>query len=212
MNYLAAIAQSVEHGNAPKTKMLSPGSVRKQCWAVGILNLGIMPALRVLGDQLNDGTISLPEVMISVGAVKAGLSLLKPFLVERVPKGRGVVVIGTVAGDVHSLGKDLVVIMLEGSGFQVVDIGSDVHPRHFIKAVVRHKADIVALSGLLTISRLAMRETIGVLEESGLRDNLFVIVGGGAVDRQSAEALGADAYGEDASVAPEIALKLLKEL
>jgi 5-methyltetrahydrofolate--homocysteine methyltransferase len=150
--------------------------------------------------------------MISVGAVRAGLSLLKPLLVEKAPKGRGVVVIGTVAGDVHSLGKDLVVMMLEGSGFQVVDIGADVHPRRFMEAVVTHKADIVALSGLLTISRLAMRETIGVLEESGLRDKLFVIVGGGAVNSHSAEALGADAYGEDASVAPEIVLKLLKEV
>ena len=175
-----------------------------------ILDEGIMTAMRVVGEQLKDGTIALPEVMICVGAVKAGLSLLEPLLVEKSPRGRGVVVIGTVLGDVHSLGKELVAMMFEGSGFHVVDLGTDVDPRHFVRAAQGHGADIVAMSGLLTTSRMAMREAIQAFERAGVRDKVSILVGGGAVDRETARSIGADAYGEDASLVADIALNLLK--
>jgi len=102
--------------------------------------------------------------------------------------------------------------MFEGSGFHVVNMGADVQPRRFVEAVVKHSADIVAMSGLLTTSRLAMRETVAALETAGLRGKVSILVGGGAVDRQTAQNIGADAYGEDASVASEIALQLLKKV
>lgn len=171
-----------------------------------------MPPLRVLGEGLRDGTISLAEVMISVGAVKAGLSVLEPLLVRDIPEGKGVVVIGTVLGDVHSLGKDLVITMLRGSGFQVVDLGADVPPSRFVEAAVKHHADIVAMSGLLTSSRLSMRDTIAALRKAGIRDRLSIVVGGGAVDRQSAKDIEADEYGEEASVAPDIALRIVSRV
>jgi 5-methyltetrahydrofolate--homocysteine methyltransferase len=148
--------------------------------------------------------------MISVGAVKAGLSVLEPLMIRNIPTGKGIVIIGTVRGDVHSLGKDLVITMLKGSGFRVVDLGADVAPARFIESIAKHQAEIVALSGLLTSSRLAMRDTIAALKESGVRERVSVIVGGGAVDRQSARTIGADAYGEDAGAAPDLVLSFIQ--
>jgi 5-methyltetrahydrofolate--homocysteine methyltransferase len=207
---LALIAKFVEEGNAPRTKALVEEALAGGRGAWDILNRGIMPALRVLGVGLKDGCISLAEVMISVGAVKAGLSVLEPLMIRNIPTGKGIVIIGTVFGDVHSLGKDLVITMLKGSGFRVIDLGADVAPARFIESVTKHQAEIVALSGLLTSSRLAMRDTIATLKEAGLRDRVSIIVGGGAVDRQSAQAIGADAYGEDAAVAPDLILSLVR--
>jgi 5-methyltetrahydrofolate--homocysteine methyltransferase len=209
MSLFSEITHHVEQGNAPKTKAAIQEALADGAGPWEILNGGIMAGLRVVGDQLRDGVIALPEVMVSVGAVKAGLSLLEPLIVEKSPRGRGVVVIGTVAGDVHSLGKELVALMLEGSGFQVLDLGADVPPRRFVEAAERHGADVVAMSGLLTTSRLTMRETIQALELAGLRERLSILVGGGAVDRETAKSMGADAYGEDASVASDVVLRLL---
>lgn len=206
---LSALGGFVEEGNAPRARAAVEEALGAGLPAWDILNRGIMPALRLLGEGLKDGSISLAEVMISVGAVKAGLGLLEPLLVRTMPAGQGVVVIGTVIGDVHSLGKDLVVTMLRGAGFQVVDLGADVSAARFVEAATRHGANIVAMSGLLTSSRLAMRDIIAALEKAGLRRKLAVLVGGGAVDRQNASAIGADAYGEDAGVAVDLAVGLL---
>lgn len=205
---LASIAKNVQEGNAPRTKALVEEALAGGWEAWHILNRGIMPALRVLGDGLKDGCVSLAEVMISVGAVKAGLSVLEPLMIRNIPAGKGTVIIGTVFGDVHSLGKDLVITMLKGSGFRVVDLGADVPPSRFIESITKHQAEVVALSGLLTSSRLAMRDTIAALKESGIRERVSIIVGGGAVDRQSARTIGADAYGEDAAAAPDLILSL----
>ncbi len=207
---LASIGKNVEEGNAPRTKALVEEALAGGRDAWNILNRGIMPALRALGDGLKDGCVSLAEVMISVGAVKAGLSVLEPLMIRNIPAGRGVVIIGTVLGDVHSLGKDLVITMLKGSGFRIVDLGADVAPARFIESVTRHQSAIIALSGLLTSSRLAMRDTIAALKEAGLRDRVSIIVGGGAVDRKTAQAIGADAYGEDAAAAPDLILSLVR--
>ena len=207
---LGEIGKYVEEGNAPRTKALVEQALASGREAWDILNRGIMPALRVLGDGLKDGCVSLAEVMISVGAVKAGLSVLEPLMIRNIPAGKGIVIIGTVFGDVHSLGKDLVITMLKGSGFRVVDLGADVPPSRFIESIAKHQAEIVALSGLLTSSRLAMRDTIAALKEAGLRERISIIAGGGAVDRQAARAIGADAYGEDAAAAPDLILSLVR--
>jgi len=208
---LAGIAEQVEKGNAPRTKALVEEALAGGCEAWDVLNGGIMPALRILGDGLKDGAVSLAEVMISVGAVKAGLSVLEPLLVRSTATGRdAVVVIGTVLGDVHSLGKDLVVTLLKASGFRVVDLGADVSPSRFVESVTKHQAQIVAMSGLLTSSRLTMRDTIAALKNAGLRQQLGVVVGGGAVDRQTAQEMGADAYGEDAAGASDLILRLVR--
>lgn len=207
---LALIAKFVEEGNAPRVKALVEDALAGGHGAWDILNRGIMPALRVLGVGLKDGCISLAEVMISVGAVKAGLSVLEPLMIRKMPTGKGVVVIGTVLGDVHSLGKDLVITMLKGSGFHVIDLGADVAPARFIESITKHQAEIVALSGLLTSSRLAMRDTIAALKEAGLRDRISIVVGGGAVDPSSAQVIGADAFGEDAAAAPDLIMSLIR--
>lgn len=205
---LAQIAKYVEDGNAPRVKTLVEEALGKGYGAWDLLNQGIMPALRVLGVGLKDGCISLAEVMISVGAVKAGLKVLEPLMIRNIPSGKGVVIIGTVHGDVHSLGKDLVITMLKGSGFQVIDLGTDVPPARFIESITKYQAQVVALSGLLSSSRLAMRDTIEAFKDAGLRQHTSVIVGGGAVDRDTARSIGADAYGEDAAVAPDLILSL----
>ncbi len=211
MPILEEISGAVQTGNAPKTKSLVEKGLGQGLEPWSILNDGMAPALDILGEQLRDYTISLPEIMISVGAVRAGLSILKPLLINDMKTLKGVVIMGTVQGDVHSLGKDIVIMMLEGNGFHVVDLGADVPPSHFVEACLEHKANIVAMSGLITISKLIMGNIIRAFENAGMREQISIMVGGGSVDALSARAMGADAYGEDASIAPQIALKVLKK-
>jgi 5-methyltetrahydrofolate--homocysteine methyltransferase len=210
MSILNQISEAVKNGNAPETVKLVEAALTKDFKPWAILNDGMMPAMNDLGEQLKKCLISLPEIMISVGAVRAGLNILQPLLVQQVNEVKGVAIIGTVQGDVHSLGKDLVIMMLEGNGFQVVNLGADVSPSRFIEAALENKPDIVAMSGLLTTSKLAMGDTINAFKKAGLRDQFSILVGGSSIDAQGAQTIGADAYGEDASVAPDIACRLMK--
>jgi methanogenic corrinoid protein MtbC1 len=211
MTTLDHIGKTVKDGNAAETKRLVGAALEQGVGPWSILNEGMVPALNSLGEKLKDGTIGLPEVMISVGALRAGLTILKPLLIPSVREMRGVILIGTVEGDVHSLGKDLVVMMLEGNGYHVIDLGTDVPVRRFVEAAAEHKPDVLAMSGLLTSSRLVMKGVIAKLEKSGLRKGVSILVGGGCVDAQTAEAMGADAYEAEASAAPRSVAALLKK-
>lgn len=210
MATLEHIGKSVKDGNAAEARRLVGEALSQGATPWSILNDGMVPALNSLGEGLKNGTIGLPEVMISVGALRAGLTLLRPLLIPDVREMRGVVLIGTVEGDVHSLGKDLVIMMFEGNGFQVIDLGTDVSARRFAEAIAEHKPEILAMSGLLTSSRLAMKGVVTMLEKKGLREHVSILVGGGCVDGQTAQAIGADAYEQGASAAPGAVSALLK--
>ncbi|MBT3925640.1 MAG: corrinoid protein [Rhodospirillaceae bacterium] len=172
-----------------------------------MLDDGLVAALDTVGEQFSEGTLFVPEMLMAADAVKAGLDLLRPILAESGIKPIGTVVIGTVKGDLHDIGKNLVSMVLEGAGFRVVDLGTDVEPEKFVDAAQENDADIVALSALLTTSMAAMERAVGVVCKANENSNLNVriMVGGPPVTDDFAEKIGADGYGVDAPTAVGLA-------
>jgi len=174
-----------------------------------VLSEGLVPGLEQLGQLFKDGQAYLPEILISVRAMSAGLELLQPLLGSDAPPGRGVVVLGTVEGDLHDIGKRLVGMLLTGNGFDVVDLGADVSAERFAVAVEEHDADIVALSALLTTTTPEFGHVIRALEERGLRERVAVMVGGAPVSRALADEIGAEGFADDCILAVDEAQRLL---
>ena len=174
-----------------------------------IINDGLIAGMNVVGKKFKVGDMFMPEVLMSARAMGAGIEIVKPLIAEEDVPTAGKVVIGTVEGDLHDIGKNLVVIMLESSGYDVVNLGVDIPPQGFVEAVKQHKPDILGLSALLTTTMLAMKETLDVLKEAGVREGLKVIVGGAPVTADFAEEIGADGYAPDGPAAVELADRLL---
>lgn len=176
-----------------------------------ILNEGMIAALDEIGQKFSQGTLFVPEMLMAADAMQEGLKILRPLLVSARTKPRGVVVIGTVKGDLHDIGKNLVSMMLEGAGFSVVDLGTDVDPEAFIEAAQEHEADLVALSGLLTTSMPEMQKAVEHINTaSGTRNvKVKVLVGGPPVNQEFADKIGAHGYGLDAPAAVEVARSLV---
>ena len=172
-----------------------------------MLDDGLVAALDTVGEQFSEGTLFVPEMLMAADAVKAGLDLLRPILAESGIKPIGTVVIGTVKGDLHDIGKNLVSMVLEGAGFRVVDLGTDVEPEKFVDAAQENDADIVALSALLTTSMAAMERAVGVVCKANENSNrnVRIMVGGPPVTDDFAEKIGADGYGVDAPTAVGLA-------
>jgi 5-methyltetrahydrofolate--homocysteine methyltransferase len=165
-----------------------------------ILNEGLIPAMRQVGQLFEEGECFVPEMLIAARAMSAALEVLKPRLVEQGIEPVGKVAIGTVKGDLHDIGKNLVAMMLEGSGFQIVNLGVDVPPEKFIEAI-RNGARVVAISALLTTTMVNMKSTIEAIKAAGLRDKTFVVIGGAPITQTYADEIGADGYASDASSA-----------
>jgi len=161
-----------------------------------------------VGNLFRCGEMFVPDVLISADAMQAGLQVLRPHLIASGTKLIGKIAIATVKGDLHDIGKNLVAMMCEGAGFEVIDLGFDVDPARFVEAVKEHRPDIVGMSALLTTTMRAMAMTIRALQEAGLRDTVKVMVGGAPVDAAFAERIGADGYGSNAPNAVELAKKL----
>ncbi len=176
--------------------------------ASDILNEALIPAMAEVGRLFEEGEYFVPEMLISARAMKGAMATLKPYLQQADVKYAGSVVIGTVKGDLHDIGKNLVSLMLEGAGFQVTDLGSDVTPEKYIAAVRETGANIVAMSALLTTTMVNMKATITALEEAGLREKVKVMIGGAPVTDNFARQIGADGYAPDASRAVAIARAL----
>lgn len=170
-----------------------------------ILNEGLLSAMNIIGEKFSNNEIFVPEVLISARAMNGGMEILKPKLVESGVEAKGKVIIGTVEGDLHDIGKNLVRMMMEGAGFEVVDLGTDVSPAEFVEAAEENSPDIVAMSALLTTTMTNMEDVIDNLEESGLKDDLFVMVGGAPITDEFANDIGADAYSKDAAEAARTA-------
>jgi 5-methyltetrahydrofolate--homocysteine methyltransferase len=173
-----------------------------------ILNTALIPAMDKVGQLFEEGEYFVPEMLIAARAMKAGLEILKPLLVDSGVDPVGKVVLGTVKGDLHDIGKNLVAMMLEGAGFEIVDLGADVSPDQFVDAA-RDGVDVVGLSALLTTTMPAMENTIRAIEESGLRDRVKIIVGGAPVTAEYARQIGADGYAADASQAATLVRELI---
>ena len=181
-------------------------------WDAGrVLNDALVEGMRIVGIDFRDGILFVPEVLLAANAMKAGMAILRPLLAETGAEPIGKVVIGTVKGDIHDIGKNLVGMMLEGAGFEVIDLGINTDVEEFLGALDEHKPDILGMSALLTTTMPYMKVVIDTLEEKSLREEYSVIVGGAPLNEEFGEAIGADAYCRDAAVAAETASRLVAE-
>ena len=176
-----------------------------------VLNEALVEAMRIVGIDFRDGILFVPEVLLAAKAMKAGMAILRPLLAETGADTIGTVVIGTVKGDIHDIGKNLVAMMLEGAGFEVFDLGINTDAEEFIQALDEHKPDILGMSALLTTTMPYMKVVIDAMSEKGIRDDYIVLVGGAPLNEEFGEAVGADAYCRDAAVAADTAKRLVTE-
>lgn len=176
-----------------------------------VLNDALVEGMRIVGIDFRDGILFVPEVLMAANAMKGGMGILRPLLAETGAESIGKVVIGTVKGDIHDIGKNLVGMMLEGAGFEVFDIGINNPVEDYLAALEEHKPDILGMSALLTTTMPYMKVVIDTLKEQGMRDDFIVLVGGAPLNEEFGEAVGADAYCRDAAVAVETAKSLIAE-
>ena len=174
-----------------------------------VLNDALVEGMRIVGIDFRDGILFVPEVLLAANAMKAGMAILRPLLAETGAEPIGKVVIATVKGDIHDIGKNLVGMMLEGAGFEVFDLGINTDVDEFLAAIEEHQPDIIGMSALLTTTMPYMKVVIDTLIEKGMRDDYIVICGGAPLNEEFAEAIGADAYCRDAAVASETATSLV---
>ena len=175
-----------------------------------VLNDALVEGMRIVGIDFRDGILFVPEVLLAANAMKAGMAILRPLLAETGAEPVGSVVIGTVKGDIHDIGKNLVAMMLEGAGFEVFDLGINTDVDEFLGALDEHQPDILGMSALLTTTMGYMRVVIDTLIEKGRRDDFIILVGGAPLNEEFGQAIGADAYCRDAAIASETATRLVK--
>jgi len=175
-----------------------------------VLNDALVEGMRIVGIDFRDGILFVPEVLLAANAMKGGMEILRPLLAETGAEPVGKVVIGTVKGDIHDIGKNLVAMMLEGAGFEVIDLGINTDAAAFLAALDEHKPDILGMSALLTTTMPYMKVVIDTLKEQGRRDDQIVLVGGAPLNEEFGTAIGADAYCRDAAIAAETAKSLVQ--
>ncbi len=205
---LKQIFENVIEGQAPEVEAGVKAALAAGMEAGTILNDALIAAMDEVGRRFEDGDFFVPEMLISARAMQAGLSLLKPYLTATDVKASGKIAIGTVKGDLHDIGKNLVAMMLEGAGFEIIDLGVDVAPEAFVDAV-HEGANLIGMSALLTTTMSNMGATIQALKAAGLRDKVKVMIGGAPVTEEFAKSIGADAFAPDASSATRIARQLV---
>ncbi len=174
-----------------------------------VLEEALVAGMAIVGVDFRDGILFVPEVLMAANSMKAGMAILKPILAETGAKPVGTMVIGTVKGDIHDIGKNLVGMMMEGAGFEVIDLGINVEADTYIEAIEKHEASILGMSALLTTTMPYMKVVIDTMREKGIRDDYIVLVGGAPLNEEFGEAIGADAYCRDAATAVETAKELL---
>jgi methylmalonyl-CoA mutase cobalamin-binding domain/chain len=198
-------------GNAPEVKQLTETGVADGLDPESMLYDALIPSLEEVGARFERGDFFVPEMLIAARAMQGALDILRPLLAETGAQTVGTYVMGTVKGDVHDIGKNLVNIMLEGAGFTVHDLGVNVAPEVFIEAINEHKPDIVGFSAFLTTTMPMFKANINALEKAGIRDNVIVMVGGAPVTQEYADKVGADGYAADASTAVRMAKDLIQK-
>ena len=209
-NILNQIANRIEEGNEKGVKECIEKAISQNIFIADVLNDGLVKGMSNVGVKFKNNEIYLPEVLIAARAMKAGMEIIKPLLAEAKVKSKGKVVIGTVKGDLHDIGKNLVSMMLEGAGFEILDLGIDVSHDKFVTTVKNENADVIAMSALLTTTMMNMKEVIYALENAGIRNNIKVIIGGAPVSHTFASQIGADGYAPDAASAVDAVVALLK--
>jgi 5-methyltetrahydrofolate--homocysteine methyltransferase len=204
------ISAAVIAGNMTDIKPLTQQALDGGASAIDILQKGLVPGMDHVGAEFRKGEMYVPEVLLSARSMHASMTILRPLLAETGAELSGTIVLGTVKGDLHDIGKNLVGMMMEGAGFEVVDLGVNVEPQKFVEAVREHKPDVIAMSALLTTTMHAMQETINAIKEAGVRDQVKIMVGGAPVTADFAEKIGADGFASNASAAAEKAKQLIE--
>ena len=206
MSILNEISEFLQKGKANEVKDLAQKALDEGLKPKSILEEGLMPGMSIIGDKFKKNEVYVPEVLIAARAMNAGIAVLKPLMTDADVTNKGTVVLGTVKGDLHDIGKNLVKIMMEGKGMNVVDCGIDVSPEKFVGAAKENNADIIACSALLTTTMTEMENVVKAAEESGIRDKLAVLVGGAPVTQSFCDSIGADRYAPDAASAADEAI------
>ena len=206
---IAQLTEAVIVGNAPEAEALTRTALDEGVAPTAIVDEGLIVAMGIVGDRFGRGEIYVPEMLLSARAMQHALAVVEPLLVGDDVSSRGSVVIGTVKGDIHAIGKNIVGIMLRGSGFTVLDLGVDVPADRFVGAIEEHRPDILAMSALLTTTMPRMETVIEALDCAGVRDEVKVMVGGAPITEEFARSIGADGYGRDAGAAAARARELV---
>jgi 5-methyltetrahydrofolate--homocysteine methyltransferase len=203
------ISTAILEGDAEKSAKLAQRALEQGEEPKDVLDNGLVVGMSEVGARFKRGDMFVPEVLMSAEAMQAGLEVLRPELVARGVQLIGKILMGTVKGDLHDIGKNLVSMMCEGSGFDVIDIGFNADPETFVNAIKEHQPNIVGMSAMLTTTMRAMGHTIKAIEEAGLRDQVKIMVGGAPVDAEFAERIGADGYGSNAPAGADLAKKFV---
>jgi len=206
---LSALAENLINGKANEVKELTQKALDDGVAPGEILNSGLIKGMNVVGERFKNNEFYVPEVLIAARAMHAGMDILKPKLIESGVQPIGTVLLGTVKGDLHDIGKNLVAMMLEGAGFEVIDLGIDVPPEKFVQAVEEQGGDVIAMSALLTTTMTQMKTTLEALEEAGVKGKVKTLIGGAPVTQNYADEIGADGYARDAASAADKAKELL---
>ncbi len=209
MPEIAELYDAIVTGNAKKAEEITKAALEANVDPSELLSKYMIPAMDEVGKRFECNEYFVPELLIAARAMKTALALLTPKLASSGAKAAGRVVIGTVQGDLHDIGKNLVASMLEGAGFKVVDLGVDVPPQKFVEAAKEQEGSIVAMSALLTTTMVQMRNVIQALKEAGLRDKTKVMIGGAPITQQYCDEIGADGYGDNATSAVALARRLV---
>lgn len=209
MSTLENLAANLINGKADVVKDLTQQAIDEKISPRDILNQGLLKGMEEVGRRFKANEFYVPEVLIAARAMKAGMTLLKPLLVSTGVEPVGKVAVATVKGDLHDIGKNLVCMMLEGGGFEVLDMGVDVPPEKFVEAIQNEKVQIIGLSALLTTTMLNMKNAIAALVDNNLRKNVKIMIGGAPVTEAFAKEIGADGYAPDAATAVELAKSLI---
>lgn len=206
MGILEEMSTLLQQGRAPKVKELVQQAVDQGISPKDILEKGLLSGMTVIGEKFKNNEVFVPEVLIAARAMNAGTSVLKPYLVSEGVESKGTAVLGTVKGDLHDIGKNLVKMMLEGKGLEVIDLGVDVSADSFVEAAVSHHAQIICCSALLTTTMCEMQNVVNKAKEAGIRDSVKIMIGGAPVNQSFCDSIGADYYTPDAATCADVAL------
>jgi len=208
MSIATEISAFLQQGKANDVKEYVAKALEEGLSAQQIMDDGLLAGMSIIGEKFKNNEVYVPEVLIAARAMNAGMEVLKPVLVSSNVQSKGKAVMGTVKGDLHDIGKNLVKIMFEGKGIDVIDLGTDVSPQAFVDTAIKEGADIIACSALLTTTMTVMKDVVKQVQDSGVRDKIKIMVGGAPVTQNFCDAIGADFYTPDAATASDVALQI----
>ena len=211
MSILNDISSLLQQGRAPKVKAAVQQALDEGIPASEILENGLLAGMNVIGQRFKNGEVFVPEVLVAARAMNAGVEILRPHLIASGVTTKGKAVIGTVKGDLHDIGKNIVKMMLEGKGLEVIDLGVDVPAEVFVQKAIEHNAQVICCSALLTTTMMEMKEVVKKAEEAGVRGKVKIMIGGAPITQDFCDSIGADYYTLDAASAADVALKICNE-